>query len=1616
MGTERHRIRKETLRVEVDSEELALALQPRLRQLNLTVFHEILERVLDEFATPGQHVRLDTLQVDLGVIRAVDVEAVAAARLEAELREALRKAMRAIDIRPTPQQFVQSAGEARLDVLREYLVHGTVPFWIAASEFRLDQVIAEAAASDSDGLLRLLRQHGTTNQLLQRLVRQLDGDGLRRLMHLVSPVHAAPIISEIEELIVLVGPHVDGGDAGARRLVWELALAKQLRDGGAPHNRADFVRSLLAGLAGQAEVRYDELLKDVELDRAAATGRTPAGLPLTAVIEGLRGQAPHALALDARPSTMYDYADILGYYLRHGLVPWSAALDGVEPTVAAALDALPGFPFPLIHTVLSAGSPRERAGLLLRAVRDMSDQALARLLAALLGHVRPDVASSWAVIAERVKQMTGRASRGTDRDATYARILAGLLDGEIAEWEAFQASQVAPMPAEPGPVVWEAHRIKATLAARLRRGVGAVAGAPASSSLLHWLIEKHLADARHFLRALHRAGLRPSALLDEPGPPNLVEVSLGLLPPETAAALALLLRVLGAMPAAERPASGDQMRALTVRAVLDEAGVDVHDSEWFLVRVVRQWFGHAVPASTVVALQDAAARLMEVEGLAPDPARAVRTALASLGVGFSELVRPVGVADVVASDSAARAVPPAAMPADVPEATPVSQVLSAEDERADGTTGAAPHEPVRVESPMASWVSAASALEAPREQRTGEVGQVQRAGIAESVGLLRKVLAALPPADRPASDEELPEMMAQAVLGEDHVDAYDDEGVLVDLLRRLFGTTVPAGIRQALIEAAAQVIAREAVAAEPARLVRAALAALDAGQDDRPRTAGVADETPRELPESLAPPEAAHLGVRSAAPPPSGPAPLVAVPAPEAPAWPDARSVPGLEAIGQWLPAAVAESLGLLLQVLAALPASDRPGSEDQVRAALGRAVLDETGVGPHAGERLLVRVLQRLFGTTVLAGTHQALVEAAAQVIEGEAVGAESARLVRAALASLAVRHDDRPRTAGPADGTPRELPEGIAPPEAPHPGVRSMAPPPSGPAPLVALPAPEAPAWPDARFVPGLEAIGQRLPAAVAESLTLLISILAALPATLRPESDEQVRAVIASAVLDEAADEAHDTVRFLVRLLRQLYGPTVPVGARAALGAEAARLIAAAAPEPARRVRAALETLGLRGKETTPGLADLAPGRAPAESSIASELGSGASPEAAIAFARLRGTEPTSGAPPGSDGLSREARRQTLLSVMSAMPDAVRDVVTGQVTDPRARARWVRDLSEVELARITQLLEPRWPRALLEATELLFEAWREVAAGRRIGRADVWSYLLAFLAQTAVADRSLDRLVAAFVAYAGMQHLAEGTATSSERAMLGERVLHAAARLAQRAGHTSLRAVLLRGHPDLLQRWRVPTLPPPTARPRTPSGIEAPSPDRPQRRRMAFSMEEEADATSQPIHIANAGLVITGAFLPRLFESLEMLEQMEDGKRRVRPQSLSRGVHLLQYLASGRTDSPEPLLCLNKVLCGVALATPVDRAIEATPREREMCDLLLASVIANWTILKGTTVPGLQETFLQREGRLERTPTGWRLQVQRRTLDVLVDHIPWTVSTLALSWMPEPLFVTW
>ena len=166
--------------------------------------------------------------------------------------------------------------------------------------------------------------------------------------------------------------------------------------------------------------------------------------------------------------------------------------------------------------------------------------------------------------------------------------------------------------------------------------------------------------------------------------------------------------------------------------------------------------------------------------------------------------------------------------------------------------------------------------------------------------------------------------------------------------------------------------------------------------------------------------------------------------------------------------------------------------------------------------------------------------------------------------------------------------------------------------------------------------------------------------------------------------------------------------------------------------------------------------------------------------------------------------------------------------------------------------------------------------------------------------------------------------------------------------------------------------------------------------------------------PMGVGNAGLVLIGPYLPRLFEALGLLS---DGKF-VDARASERAVHLLQYAIDGlREAAPESELVLNKVLCGLDPAVVIGRRFNSSSEERALVDGLLGAVIEHWSILGSTTAAGLRETFLQRRARLERRPDGgWTLTVEPGSFDILIDRLPWGYAMQKHAWMREVLHVEW
>ena len=163
---------------------------------------------------------------------------------------------------------------------------------------------------------------------------------------------------------------------------------------------------------------------------------------------------------------------------------------------------------------------------------------------------------------------------------------------------------------------------------------------------------------------------------------------------------------------------------------------------------------------------------------------------------------------------------------------------------------------------------------------------------------------------------------------------------------------------------------------------------------------------------------------------------------------------------------------------------------------------------------------------------------------------------------------------------------------------------------------------------------------------------------------------------------------------------------------------------------------------------------------------------------------------------------------------------------------------------------------------------------------------------------------------------------------------------------------------------------------------------------------------------IEIKNAGIVIVWPYLDRFFQMLEMTDK---GAFKTEGDAV-RATHLIQYLVTGSNETPEHELLLNKILCGINLATPVPLQIELTEKEKETSDLMLNGVMQNWQKLKSSSIDAMREGFFVRQGFVEEKDDFWELEVEKKTIDILLKSLPWGFGTVKLPWMSKRMIVNW
>jgi Contractile injection system tape measure protein len=172
-------------------------------------------------------------------------------------------------------------------------------------------------------------------------------------------------------------------------------------------------------------------------------------------------------------------------------------------------------------------------------------------------------------------------------------------------------------------------------------------------------------------------------------------------------------------------------------------------------------------------------------------------------------------------------------------------------------------------------------------------------------------------------------------------------------------------------------------------------------------------------------------------------------------------------------------------------------------------------------------------------------------------------------------------------------------------------------------------------------------------------------------------------------------------------------------------------------------------------------------------------------------------------------------------------------------------------------------------------------------------------------------------------------------------------------------------------------------------------------------------QAGQTQNAIAISNAGLLLLHPYLFYVFKELGWLNAQ---KQFLNKSVQQKAVLFLQHVINKKSRQAEQELILNKVLCGWPLEQPLQLKCNFSAKEKAAATDLLLSLKEHWTVLKNTSLPGLISSFILRKGILQPVADGYLLKVEQKTIDILLESLPFGIQTIKMPWNEYIIHTEW
>ncbi len=195
---QRHIIKRQIIELTVQDQAAAPALQDQASRVYRQRIVPLIDRYCAELSQPDRLYRIESLELDLGVLDADDFEEQFVAKTNSALRQALAAQI-------GNQEQHSPKNQSALELFAFFVRTGSLPWWADNSQPRLlDENLQKLLGETPQELRGLLQTFARNAQLRQRIVCQYDDKQLSQLAGLLAPAYERSFRQDIKTLKTLL--------------------------------------------------------------------------------------------------------------------------------------------------------------------------------------------------------------------------------------------------------------------------------------------------------------------------------------------------------------------------------------------------------------------------------------------------------------------------------------------------------------------------------------------------------------------------------------------------------------------------------------------------------------------------------------------------------------------------------------------------------------------------------------------------------------------------------------------------------------------------------------------------------------------------------------------------------------------------------------------------------------------------------------------------------------------------------------------------------------------------------------------------------------------------------------------------------------------------------------------------------------------------------------------------------------------------------------------------------------------------------------------------------------------------------------------------------------------